>query len=309
MHPTFATLGLVAALVSGPVVAASQSASDVDWTLLPELLGQLPPPPQSVAETQRYHRDIEHRLDSIEQAVERYEDQLERMNDRLNELSERDVRQQFSETERQGRAAAERLARQTGSGSPQSPSQNQSEETRMRETLPGGTLPQVPTGPLNTAVQSFAFQSASIQSREEQQAQRLSDEWQAADARCDDNEHCVKAEEQRHLSKRTVLKDKFLHDSRRAWGQLKSAADTFNEKTKVAMRTILEGGNTLMRASDVATHEVFKFTIKLEPIRILVGALGLLVNSSRQQWEDSNTVREQMENLGPQAAGGTAGSQ
>lgn len=102
MHPTFATLSLVAALVSGPVVAASQSASDVDWTLLPELLGQLPPPPQSVAETQRYHRDIEQRLDAIEQAVERYEDQLERMNDRLNELSERDVRQQFSETERQG---------------------------------------------------------------------------------------------------------------------------------------------------------------------------------------------------------------
>lgn len=301
-------IALTVLLVS-PLGAASQAESVVDWGQLPNLVKQLPAPPDNVAQTQRYRREIEPRLDAMEQAIEYYERHLEQVTERLNDLTEREVHQTFSETERQGRAAADRLARREQTASAPDHGRSQQEETAMRETLPGGNLPQVTTGQLSQATLSFALQAANLQRREEQAANRLAEEWQTADAGCNDDERCAKTEEFRHLGKMTKLKNGTLTGIRTPWERLRTAGVALGDQTKAAIELLKEGGNWLNQTSGNAAKNAMNRIKQLEPIRVLLGALSLLYGSTRQQWDESNNLREQMENLGPQSAAGRTGTQ
>lgn len=286
---------LLLAFSVAPSSAADAPGQQPAWRDLADIIQQIPPPPQTVSEAQRYRREVAQRLQALERQLDAYERRLEQADSEIEKMQEAGVRQALQAARDQGRAAQRRLdAQQENPGAPRDAQRDRAETEAMRATLPNA-FPDFASQDANAAVMSYAMQSASRGMREEQEVERLEHRWQAEDERCDDSESCVKAAELSHLQRLIAFKDDAYKSVTRDWGDLRDEVAERAAPFKRGLGQLVDKGEWLLDKQVEGHQMVLNKLAQSMPVRWLVGVFGMLLGESQTRWEEADNLREQVE--------------
>ncbi len=286
---------LLLACAAAPSFAADAPDQQPAWRDLPDIIQQIPPPPQTVAEAQRYKKEIEQRLQTLERQLAAYERRLEQTDSEIEKVQAADVQQALQAAKDQGRAAQRRLdAQQETPGNPQNAARDRAETDAMKATLPS-PFPDFGTQDANSAVMRFAMQTAARGMGEGQEVERLERRWEQEDERCDDSERCVKAAELSHLQRLIAFKDKTYQDVVRDWGDIRDEVVERAAPFKRGIAQLVDKGEWLLDKQVEGPQMVLNKLAQSMPVRWLVGVFGMLLGEAQERWEEADSLREQVQ--------------
>lgn len=282
-------LGTIAALQAGTLSASERQGQVADWAALPDLVQSVPPPPERVADGRQYEATIAARLQALETQLEQYETRLEQLTEQAEGGDGRAVVQELSLAREQLQAALARKAQQQTDN----PQLEASETAAMQDAV-GLTASQPDRGQANAVVLAFSQSSAQRGLREQQAEERLERDWQAQDARCEDDQGCVQAAERAHFGNVAQFKNTVYPEVRRDWFKVSTKAKAFGaEVERIYLRA---AGPARDRGAELleSDNRALSMLGKMEPLRLLVGMFGLLLGESRNRWDEAAQINAQM---------------
>ena len=266
--------------------AAGDMARAQTWIRLVQALGEIPQPPNSVSEASRYDRQIEPKLEALQQELEHWEAQLESS---VEDLDEETLPSAFAETLRQGGDAQQRLAARTG---PASDVQNTRETATMRSTLPA-QFEGFDSGQSDAALLSLMQSTTTQKMQEEQQMERLkkrhSQEMNACNA---PDTACSAAADRAHYQRVSAYKNPIYRRTVFAWNSTMEEMRMRAEPIERGIRKLAEAGRWLLGRSGDQQAKPLDIASQSRPVRWLTGMFAALLGISKDRWEEAKSYHE-----------------